>query len=352
MDERYSPALCEEELARLRQVRRAARKARQRAKRRRAALLMLSAAVLVGAPAAILLRPSRAAPDPLPAAEPVTGDVTPLPPVYQPLAIQASPDAAVPGDELNSSYAILLRADTGEVIVQKDADKRINPASMTKILTLLVAAEHIGSTDDTVIIDADITYYTFINEMSMVGFEPDEQPTVQDLLYGTILPSGADAALGLAKYVSGSHEDFVVLMNEKLQELGIADTAHFTNCVGAYDENHYCTVSDMAVILKAAVDNDLCRKILSAHTYTTVPTPEHPEGLTISNWFLRRIEDKDSGGITVDCAKTGYVKEAGSCAASCGTDAQGHAYLCVTADAPGSWPCIYDHAALYREYCH
>lgn len=72
-------------------------------------------------------------------------------------------------------------------------------------------------------------------------------------------------------------------MNEKLEELGIADTAHFTNCVGLYDEAHKCTVSDMAVILEAAMDNDLCREVLGARTYETLPTADHPEGQILSN---------------------------------------------------------------------
>lgn len=354
MDEAYISTFTEEERAQRHEQRRAARLARQRAKRRRMLFIALPVVILAAALIAVLIHLGQkdrqpAQSDPV---EPVAEEITPQPEVYQPLVVKSSPDAVTLGDELSSRYAVLLNADTGEIIAEKDADVRINPASMTKILTLLVAAEHIENLDDTVSIDADITYYTFINEMSMVGFELEEQPTVKDLLYGTILPSGADAALGLAKYVSGSHEAFVELMNEKLEELGIADTAHFTNCVGAYDENHYCTVSDMAVMLKAAVDNELCRQILSEHCYTTVPTPEHPEGLEVSNWFLRRIEDKDSGCVTVDYAKTGYVKEAGSCAASCGSDGLGNVYLCVTADAGGSWPCIYDHALIYKTYCN
>ena len=97
-------------------------------------------------------------------------------------------------------------------------------------------------------------------------------------------------------------------MNQKLEELGLSDTAHFTNCVGLYDENHYCTLYDMAEILGAAIDNELCREVLSAHTYTTSATEQHPEGLLISNWFLRRIEDKDTHG---NCA----LREDGLCGA-------------------------------------
>ena len=205
--------------------------------------------------------------------------------------------------------------------------------------------------DDTFSITLEITDYCYVNDCSVVGLEVGESVPVRELLYGTILPSGADAALGLATYVAGSQEAFVALMNEKLEELGLADTAHFTNCVGLFDESHKCTVSDMAVILEAAMDNDLCREVLGSRTYETAPTTDHPEGQILSNWFLRRIEDKDTGAITVTGAKTGYVVESGNCAASYGETADGHRYICVTADAASTWQSIDDHAALYRTYC-
>ena len=186
---------------------------------------------------------------------------------------------------------------------------------------------------------------------SVVGLMVDETVSVRELFYGTILSSGADAALGLATYVAGSQEAFVALMNEKLEELGLSDTAHFTNCVGLYDEAHKCTVSDMAVMLEAAMDNDLCREVLGARTYETAPTTDHPEGQILSNWFLRRIEDKDTGDVTVTGAKTGYVAESGNCAVSCGETADGRRYICVTADAHSAWRAIYDHVDLYKTYC-
>lgn len=144
-------------------------------------------------------------------------------------------------------------------------------------------------------------------------------------------------------------EEFVSQMNRKAEELGLSDTAHFTNCAGLYDENHHCTVYDMAMILEAALDNPFCREVLSARTYTTSPTTEHPEGLLLSNWFLRRIEDKDTGGEVLS-AKTGYVVQSGSCAASYGKSHSGKEFICVTADATSSWRCIYDHVALYQQF--
>ena len=178
---------------------------------------------------------------------------------------------------------------------------------MTKVLTVLVAAEQIKeeNLDDTFTMTLEITDYAYRNDCSSVGFLDGEKVTVRDLFYGTILPSGGDAAVGLATYIAGSHEAFVDMMNDKLKELGLSKTAHFTNCVGLYDENHYCTVYDMAVIMKAAMKNDMCREFLSAHSYTTAPTTEHPKGITISNWFLRRIEDKDTGGEVIGGKKNG-----------------------------------------------
>lgn len=252
-------------------------------------------------------------------------------------------------EDVISENAVLIDVDKGEIIAKKAADTRISPASMTKILTLLVAAEHVDNLDDTFTITRDITDYSFSNGCSIVGFDVDEVVTVRDLMYGTILPSGADAGMALATYVAGSHEAFVDMMNEKLEELGLSDTAHFTNCVGIYDEDHYCTLTDMAMILKAAVENDLAREILSAHTYTTSQTEQHPEGITISNWFLRRIEDKETNS-TVMCAKTGFVNQSGCCAASYAVSNNGGHYICVSANAWSSWRCIYDQVDIYSTY--
>ncbi len=257
--------------------------------------------------------------------------------------------ASIDEEKVMSSYALLIDLDESRVVAQRGMRERISPASMTKILTVLVAAEHVTDLTDTFTITREITDYSYRNDCSAAGFGDGETVTVEDLFYGTILPSGADAAAGLAYYVSGSLEEFVVLMNEKIEELGLSESAHFTNCVGLYDENHYCTVYDMAVMLKAAVENDLCREVMSARRYTTSQTAEHPEGIELSNWFLRRIEDKDTKGEVV-CAKTGFVDQSGSCAASYSISDSGKHYICVTANAHSSWRCIYDHVALYQEY--
>lgn len=253
--------------------------------------------------------------------------------------------------EVFSNYGIFIDLETDTVLAERNSSAVINPASMTKILTILTAAEALGEErlDEAVTVSKEATEYSFVNECSNAGFEAGETVTVRDLFYGTILPSGGEAAAELAVFTSGSMEEFVSQMNRKAEELGLSDTAHFTNCAGLYDENHHCTVYDMAMILEAALDNPFCKEVLSARTYTTSPTTEHPEGLLLSNWFLRRIEDKDTGGEVLS-AKTGYVAQSGSCAASYGKSHSGKEYICVTADASSSWRCIYDHVALYQQF--
>ena len=255
----------------------------------------------------------------------------------------------VPPEEVNSTNVVFIDLTSGDILAQRDYKAVISPASMTKVLTVLVAAEHVEELDDTFTMTVDITDYSYFHDCSSVGFAVGEVVTVRDLFYGTILPSGGDAAVALATYVAGSHEAFVEMMNEKAKQLGLSDTAHFTNCVGLYDADHHCTVYDMAMIMEAALDNPLCREVLNSHIYTTSVTPDHPEGITVSNWFLRRIEDKDTGG-EVLCAKTGYVSQSGNCAVSYGVDQSGRGYVCATTGAHSSWRCIYDHVALYKKY--
>ena len=260
--------------------------------------------------------------------------------------------ADVPED-MDSEFAVLVDLEKGTVIAGRGYQDPIYPASMTKVLTLLVAVENIDQSKldtDTYEIDTDITDYVFTNQMSQVGFDIGDTPSIRSLLYGTILPSGADAALALAKYTAGSEEAFVELMNKKLEELGISDTAHFTNVVGAHAEDHYCSLLDMATIMRAAMDNKTCREVLSCRYYEVArSSDDDAEVIGISNWFLRRIEDKDTHG-TVEGGKTGYTDEAGNCAVSYQVSDDGGHYICVTANAPGGWPCIYDHVELYEMY--
>ncbi len=251
--------------------------------------------------------------------------------------------------EMYSENAVLIDLSDGCIVAGRNPDAIIYPASMTKVLTVLTAADLVKDLDDTFTVTQEITNYTYSHQCSQVGFAIGETVPVRDLFYGTVLPSGGDAAMSLAVYCCGSVDAFVEKMNEKVEELGLSSTAHFTNPIGIHDENNRCSLTDIAMIMKAAAENEFCREVLSAHVYTTTATEQHPDGIVISNWFLRRIEDKDTHGEVI-CAKTGFVNESGCCAVSYEISNDGNQYICVTSNTYSSWRCIYDHVAIYDRY--
>ncbi len=255
----------------------------------------------------------------------------------------------ITSETIISSYCVLVDLKDGHIVAGRDANERMVPASMTKVLTILTAADLVEDPDDTFVITQEICDYVWRHKCSQAGYQPDEEVTVRELFYATILPSGGDAACALAYYTCGSIEAFADKMNEKCAELGIADVAHFTNPAGIYDDENYCTPASMAMIMKAAEENEFLREVLGTRIYTTAETEQHPEGIELSNWFIRRIEDKDTHG-TVLGAKTGFVNESGNCAVSYLRSNDGNQYICVTGNAWSAWRAIYDHVEIYDTY--
>lgn len=251
--------------------------------------------------------------------------------------------------QLYSENAILIDLETNAVIAEKDPDARIYPASMTKVMTALVACEQIEDWDDTFRMTQAIIDPLYLADATLAGFVNGEDVNMLDLVYGSILPSGAEATEALAIKLAGSEEGFVALMNEKAEELGLTQT-HFVDASGLHDEDHYTTVREMAVILRAAMENETCRKVLSAATYTSAATEQHPEGVDMYNKFLLRMENAERNGAEIEGAKTGYTAQAMNCCASFGYSPSGRALLCVTAHAWTGDFCIEDHVALYSVY--
>ena len=251
--------------------------------------------------------------------------------------------------EVNSKYCLLVNLATNEILINQGAYERIYPASMTKVMTCLIAAEQIEDLDAPFTVTREMEEYCLLNECSAAGFVGGETVPVKDLFFGTILPSGGEAAVALATAAAGDQESFVKLMNKKLKALGLSETAHFKNCVGIHHKKHYCTLADLAGIMKAAIENDWAREVLGTHVYETTHTEQNPQGLVLNNWFLRRIEDYDTKG-RVLCAKTGFTDQAGMCCVSYKVSDTGVPYICVTADTYSEWRCIFDHIAIYSAY--
>ena len=261
--------------------------------------------------------------------------------------------------ELLSQYAVLIDASTGRILAQKNADVQMYPASMTKIMAVIVAYEYMRDNN----IDMDSTYImltediiSYIEEKNTAsaGFEAGEVVCIKDLFYGAVMQSGADAVIMLARYCAGTENAFVTLMNSKAAALGLQDT-NFTNCIGITDVNHYSTVNDMAVILAYANNYTFLRNVMEANTYTYKSTNKQAQRSVKSGLHSARIKyDMDIENSAVAGAdnfggKTGYTDEAGYCMMTFAYGANGK-YIAVTADTALSKDAVSDYLYLYSNY--
>lgn len=244
---------------------------------------------------------------------------------------------------------IIVNTETHEVIASRKPNERFYPASTTKIMTLLVAVENIKDFNDTFTMTTEITDPLFKAEASVAGFLSGEAVTLTDLLYGTILPSGADAAVGLAVKLAGSEKAFAELMNKKVEEMGLENT-HFENVTGLFDKNHYSSPYDMAIILETALKYPVCKKILSTYQYTSKATAQHPDGIPMSATLFDYMYGTEPETATILGGKTGFVNESGYCIATYGkNNTTENEYIVVTFKNSSRWPAVHGQIDLYKQ---
>lgn len=252
---------------------------------------------------------------------------------------------------LDSKSAILIRLEDGQTVNEKDADARIYPASMTKIMTALIGIENISDLNAAITIKQETYDRLYLEGASLAGFPAGEQIPVIDMLYGVMLPSGAECCVGISEYLYGSEDAFVQKMNEKAQELGMTST-NFVTSTGLHDDQHYTTVRDLAKLLTYALDNETFRTIYCSREYTTSPTSANPSGLTFLSTMFKKLESSQVNGGEILGGKTGYTSEAGQCLASLAR-VDGKEYILVTAGAQGSPSTepyhILDAVAVYNQ---
>lgn len=222
-------------------------------------------------------------------------------------------------DDLNLSgeSAILIDGDTGQILFGKNPNMELYPASTTKIMTGILAIE-LGHMDDTVTIDDEIVQLT---DGSHIALEPGERLNFEDLLYALLIQSANDAALAIAKHISGDIDKFVDLMNEKARELGALNT-NFVNPNGLTHEDHITTAYDLSLMAKYAMENPKFRDIVANYHYEIPETNKKDETryLNSNNRLLyssRKIDvDGESIPIKYEGAtgiKTGYTVAAQNC---------------------------------------
>lgn len=241
--------------------------------------------------------------------------------------------SAVNMPDVSAKAAIVINAQTGDVLFRKSADKRLPMASTTKIMTTVLAIEH-GQLDEQFTVDPQAVK----TEGSSMGLRENDKITVRALCYGMMLPSGNDAANCTAVRISGSVDSFVELMNQKAKEIGL-DNTHFVTPSGLddYTDEHYSTASDMAKLTRYAMKNETFRQICSAKSVKLCfGDPPYERWLTNTNKLLKTCR----GVIGV---KTGFTDKAGRCLVSC-CERNGAELICVTLGDKNDWQ---DHSALY-----
>lgn len=244
------------------------------------------------------------------------------------------PEGNINLNTLYSPYAVLVDLESGNVLAEQNSTERMYPASLTKIMTALIAIEETEDMEQTTTLPSDIFPFLYEENASLAGFQPGETVTWKDLLYGVMLPSGAECCLTFARQIAGSEGAFVDLMNKKAEELGMNDT-HFANATGLQDKKHYSTVRDIAVLLRYALENETFRQVFTARRYSVPPTAYHSEGFTFYNTMFQAM---DNAGISDDDilgGKTGYTEKAGLCLASL-AEINDREYILVTAKADGN----------------
>ena len=250
---------------------------------------------------------------------------------------------------VNSTNVVLMDVKSGKVIGDLNGDERIYPASMTKIMTAIIALEAFSDLEHEITLSEDIFYALDGQDATQAGFRPGENVRVRDLVYGVMLPSGAECCLALADEVSGSEEAFVEKMNKKAKSIGMKDT-HFMDCTGLHDPEHYSTAYDIALLLKYALHNDTFRDVVESHFHSTPATNVHSDGITYYSTMFKNMSDTSVVGGEILGGKTGYTSEAGHCLASF-AQIYDREYILVTAgaaaDATGV-PHILDAKTIYN----
>lgn len=250
--------------------------------------------------------------------------------------------------DLSSRHVVLYNMNEDKIIYELEKDEKTSIASLTKIMTTLVAIENIDNYNETVTLyDSMFTGLAEANA-AVIGLKSGQIVTYNDLLYGMFIASGADATRAIAISISGLESSFVELMNKKAKELGMNNT-NFVNTTGLDEDNQYSTVNDVAILLKEALKNEKFKEIFIASEYKFTD-----QFLTVKSTLRKTALTYGYDVNYIKGAKTGFTYDAGKCLASIATDTKNNIeYLLVTTNADTSTKDAYhvkDAVTLYNYY--
>lgn len=261
-------------------------------------------------------------------------------------SLSVGSDATIISNEIKSENAVLIDLNSYKVIAAKNAEEQIYPASMTKVMTLLIGCEQIVkqgiALEELLTVKQEhLDYQDARNASGDIGLVAGDQVTVENLLYLMNYRSETIACLLIAERVAGSEAAFVTMMNQKAKDLGLNNT-NFVNCTGLHENGHYTSCVDMAVIMAYALDNPMAKTVLSSYKGRNIPiykdnsTKAYRSPEIYSGWYSNRLGDNPNagGGITIKGGKTGYETEPYKyyTFVTYAQDSSGNTYICVTAN--------------------
>ena len=230
------------------------------------------------------------------------------------LPVTATDDAFDLGKNLYSTNYIFLDADTGQVLSAKKQDEQISIASLTKMMTVLLAIENSSSLNQTVTITNEMIDGLYEEQASVAGYVTGDTATILDLCYAAAIPSAADAANALAIQIGGSFENFYQMMNDKAAQLGMDHTV-FKSAHGLDREGQYSTVEDISKLLRYALQNPTFKEIFSTKEHTTQATTYYPFGIPLASTIWAYADTYGYNLANLSGGKTGYTLQAGRCIA-------------------------------------
>ncbi len=237
--------------------------------------------------------------------------------------------------EITSAAYVLYNPDNNEVVEDINGNKKMYPASLTKMMTALVAYESYEDLDSEIItVSENAVKSIYGTSSSKADLKIGEQATLKQMLYLLMLPSGNDAANAIAEHISGDNDSFAILMNKKAKELGMNNT-HFANPHGLHNPDHYTTAKDLAILADAYSDVTVLKQIAKTNQYMMPATNKQGERLFNTTNFLK-VEKSGYYYEYADGLKTGNTDEAGRCLAA-SAEKNGVRYICILLNCPEVW---------------
>ena len=227
------------------------------------------------------------------------------------------------GPEIGAQSAILMEANTGVILYSKNIDEKLYPASTTKLMTCLLAAEN--CTLNEMVTFSHDAVFSIEPGSSNIGIDEGQAMPMEECLYGILVASANEVANAVGEHIAGSMDDFAIMMNERATELGCKNT-HFVNAHGLFDENHYTSAYDLAIIAKAFFQNELLSKVGNTASHHFLPTATQPD-----DFIMRNKHQLITGAISyegIKGGKTGYTDEARQTLVTC-AEQNGMKLICV-----------------------